>query len=122
MRYRGVPVTSDLGKYLGVRIFHRKTTATNFSELLDKVHYRLAGWKRKLLSFAARLTLVKSVLTTIPTYLMQIVALPNSVMEEIEKCIRSFYRVIRKGKKEYTRLTGQQPRSQSSMVVWVSKK
>ena len=58
--------------------------------MLDKVRSRLAGWKRKNLSFAGRATLIKSVITAIPNYSMQTSLLPYSVVKEIEKIARGF--------------------------------
>lgn len=43
-----------------------------------------------MLSFAGRVTLARSVLNTIPNYVMQTSILPKGVCEEIEKSTRRF--------------------------------
>lgn len=49
----------------------------DFSFIIDKLNSRLVGWKSKLLNRARRLTLASSVLSSIPTYCMQINWLPQ---------------------------------------------
>ena len=86
----GIPLTTDLGMYLGMPSLHGRITNSSFKHVLDRVAARLAGWKAKSLSFAGRATLVQSVITSIPCYSMQTVALPISVCKEVERMARSF--------------------------------
>ncbi|XP_038999129.1 uncharacterized protein LOC120124546 [Hibiscus syriacus] len=51
--------TLDLKKYLGVPLIHGRITKATYSELVDKVHLRLNGWKMRHLSMAGRATLVR---------------------------------------------------------------
>lgn len=78
----GFQVTNDLGKYLGVPILHEKVNRRSFQFILDKVDQRLSNWKVKTLSFAGRLTLTKSVVQSLPQYVMQSAYLPNHLCEE----------------------------------------
>lgn len=48
------------------------------------------GWKRKLLNKAGRVTLARSVLSSIPSYYMQVAWLPESVCNDIDRLIRNF--------------------------------
>lgn len=89
-RLTEVKQTQDLEKYLGMPILHNRVTKATYTELLDKVGSKLAGWQRKHLSFAGRVTLIKSVITAIPNYSMQTSLLPCSVVEGIEKIARGF--------------------------------
>lgn len=66
----GSPLTSDLGKYLGVPLIHRRVNNCTYQYLVDKVANRLAAWKSRTLSLAGRLTLIKSVTWSIPNYVM----------------------------------------------------
>lgn len=50
LRTFGVPITSDLGTYLGVSLQQGATKSMQFQYLIEKVHKRLSGWKKKLLS------------------------------------------------------------------------
>jgi len=51
---------------------------------------RLASWKGKLLNKAGRLTLVSSVLSSIPAYYMQINWLPQNICDNIDQTTRNF--------------------------------
>ena len=42
------------------------------------------------MSYAARMTLIKTVLSALATYMMQTMAIPTSVLDELEKCMRNF--------------------------------
>ncbi|KAG8377629.1 hypothetical protein BUALT_Bualt08G0052900 [Buddleja alternifolia] len=67
----GIGCSKNLGKYLGVPIVHDKVLPRLFRELIDKVQARLSSWKAKLLNFAGRMTLVKSVMAALPVHTMQ---------------------------------------------------
>lgn len=75
-----IPATTDLGTYLGVPLIHGRTWTTHFQYVLEKAHRKLAGWKLKSLSQAARLVLIKSTLATLPIYSMQAIRLPSSIV------------------------------------------
>lgn len=51
---------------------------------------RLSAWKARTLSFAGRVTLAKSVIQAMPTYVMQASVLPRGTYDEIDKICRSF--------------------------------
>ena len=46
--------------------------------------------KKKCLSYVARVTLIKIELSALPTYMMQTMAIPISLLDELEKCMRNF--------------------------------
>ena len=77
-------------KYLGFPIVHGRLTKSDYEFLIDKIQRRLASWKNKLLNKAGRLALVQSVLTSIPSYYMQIAWLPSSICDHIDKYARSY--------------------------------
>lgn len=86
----GFQVTNDLGKYLGVPIIHNRVNRRSFQFILDKVDQRLSNWKANSLSMAGRLTLTKSVIQSLPTYVMQSAFVPRYICDEIDKKCRSF--------------------------------
>ncbi|XP_024190144.1 uncharacterized protein LOC112194121 [Rosa chinensis] len=86
----GSPLTKDLGKYLGVPLLHSRVTKLTYSEMIDKVHGRLCGWKSKTLSMAGRLTLINSVTASIPIYTMQTAKIPLSTCDALDKLNRDF--------------------------------
>ena len=66
----GIQATSNLGKYLGFPLKHRRATRGQFNFVVEKVLTKLVGWKTKFLSFAERTVLVNSVMNAIPNYVM----------------------------------------------------
>ena len=58
--------------------------------ILEKMERRLAGWKRLYLSKGGRVTLVKSVLSSLPTYFLSILPIPRKVANHVEKLQRDF--------------------------------
>ena len=51
---------------------------------------KLSRWKVQLLSFARRTVLVKSVMSSIPNYVIQGAVLPSHLYEKLGKIIRDF--------------------------------
>ncbi|CAL1381562.1 unnamed protein product [Linum trigynum] len=85
-----IPTTANLGRYLGVPVIHDRVSKATYTELIDRIDKRLAGWKVKSLSLAGRITLAQSVLSSLPAYTRQTLLLPASVREYIDKKIRGF--------------------------------
>jgi ribonuclease HI len=82
--------TDDLGKYLGVPIIHSRSNRGKYQYILDKVNQRLSNWKTINLSLAGRVTLAKSVIQALPSYVMQTTVIPRSLCDEIDKKCRGF--------------------------------
>ncbi|KAL0285171.1 UNVERIFIED_CONTAM: hypothetical protein Scaly_2826500 [Sesamum calycinum] len=58
--------------------------------LIDKVEARLAGWNHQNLSYAGRLQLIKSVLSTLHMYWASAFILPKGILQILEKKMRRF--------------------------------
>ncbi|EOY30506.1 Uncharacterized protein TCM_037692 [Theobroma cacao] len=86
----GFSHSTNLGKYLGVPLLRGRKKYSLFKYLEEKICNRLSSWKASALSFAGRLTLVKSILLYIPSYAMQTVAIPEKTREKIEMHCRNF--------------------------------
>lgn len=82
--------TYSIGRYLGFPLLKGRVTKNDFSYIFDKINGRLAGWKGKLLSKAGRVTLAKSVVSSMPIYTMQNLWFPSSACDQIDSTIRSF--------------------------------
>jgi hypothetical protein len=52
---------------------------------------RISGWKGKLMSYEARLTLLKACLASIPIYLMSIVKFPKWAIKAINSQMAKFF-------------------------------
>ena len=68
----------------------KSKSATIWNGVVDKCTKRLTYWKSQDLSSGGRLTLVNSVLDTLPSYLMSIFPMPASVIKKIDVLIRNF--------------------------------
>jgi len=82
--------TSHMGKYLGFPMLSGRIKNSDFHYILDKINNRLACWKRNLLSRSGRVTLAKSVVTSMPIYTMQNLWLPSGICDNIDAIVRSF--------------------------------
>ena len=67
----GIQEIHDIRKYLGFPLRHRGATRNPYIFIVEKVMSKLARWKAKYLSFTGRTVLIKSVMSTIPNYVMQ---------------------------------------------------
>ena len=56
----------------------------------ERLRKRLVMWKRQYISKGGRLTLIKSTLSNMPTYLMSLFRLPRRVKLRLEKIQRDF--------------------------------
>ena len=86
----GIHATSDFRKYLGFPIRHRGSDRNRFKFIVERVMPKLASWKAGFLSFADRTVLIKSVMSAIPTYVMQGAALLSHLCEKLERVNRNF--------------------------------
>ncbi|KAL7218868.1 hypothetical protein ACSBR2_012022 [Camellia fascicularis] len=86
----GIPLTENLGKYLGVPLIHGRVNRGHFSTILEKMQNRLAGWKASVLSLAGRTTLIQSVSSALPAYTMQTMDVPVKVCNDIDRLNRKF--------------------------------
>jgi len=77
-------------KYLGVPLHFNKLRREDLQPIVDKILKRIAGWKGRLLSYAGRLTLLKSCLASIPIYLLSIIKFPKWAIDLINSHMSHF--------------------------------
>jgi hypothetical protein len=82
--------TTNIEKYLGFPLLSGRVKNSNFSFILDRINTRLAGWKGKLLSTADRVTLARSISSSMLIYTMQNLWVPKGVWDKIDSCINQF--------------------------------
>lgn len=80
----GIPLTKDLGIYLGIPMIHKRKGKHHFDHIIHKMQHKLSGWKAKYLSFAGRTTLIKSVMSTITVYGMQTNLFPAATCVDMD--------------------------------------
>ncbi|KAL0431458.1 UNVERIFIED_CONTAM: hypothetical protein Sradi_0771800 [Sesamum radiatum] len=77
-------------KYLGVPLVSSRLTIQQCQPLIRKMEDRILAWGSQFMSFAARIQLIKDVLTALFLYWGQAFFLPLTVIERIERIFRHF--------------------------------
>ncbi|XP_058784856.1 uncharacterized protein LOC131659720 [Vicia villosa] len=93
-------------KYLGVPITSKKLSIHHYMGLIDKIVSRTRIWTSKLLTYAGRLQLIKSISFALANYWMLCFPLPKAVLAKIDAKCRSFL------------WTGKDHISHKSLVAW----
>jgi hypothetical protein len=76
--------------YLGLPLGAKFKETAIWNPVLERVEKRLASWKRLYLSKGGKLTLIKSTLSSIPTYFLSLFPIPARVANRLEKLQRDF--------------------------------
>ena len=76
--------------YLGMPLGASFKVSAVWNPILEKIEQRLTGWQRLYLSKGGCLTLLKSMLSSLPTYFLSLFTIPKHVVERIEKLQRNF--------------------------------
>ena len=77
-------------RYLGLPLISKCLSAGACLTLIQAIKQRLQSWKARLLSFAGRIELIKSVLSAMHLYWLSVFNLPASVHKEIYKLLLGF--------------------------------
>lgn len=85
-----IPFTFHLTKYLGFPILRGRQRASDFEFVVERVGRKLVAWKGKLLNKAGKITLVKSILSAILVYPMQLMWFPQSVCDRLDGLAQNF--------------------------------
>ncbi|GKA00831.1 hypothetical protein Tco_0673496 [Tanacetum coccineum] len=76
--------------YLGIKVGGLMSRVNSWDKVVDSLYARLSKWKMKTLSIGGRLTLLKSVLGSMPIYYMSLFKVPSQVLKKME-AIRSHF-------------------------------
>jgi hypothetical protein len=77
--------------YLGLPILFGDAKSAAFQNIIEKVKSKVEGWCAKSLSQVGRLTLIKSVAATIPSYAMSTFLLPKSICSQLDRVFKKFW-------------------------------
>ncbi|XP_058734147.1 uncharacterized protein LOC131605864 [Vicia villosa] len=77
-------------KYLRVPLTCKRLTIQHYLPLIDKILARIHHWTAKLLTYAGRIQLVKSIISGIAQYRMSCFPFPKIVLAKIDRICRSF--------------------------------
>jgi len=87
-RVASLPMT-----YLGLPLGASYKSVSICNGVIEKMERRLAGWKRMYLLKGGRLTLLKNMLSNLPTYLLSLFPIPVRVANRLDKIQGIFYGV-----------------------------
>ncbi|PNX89307.1 ribonuclease H, partial [Trifolium pratense] len=87
----GVRHVLGTGNYLGLPSMIGRKKKDVFAYIKDRVWKRINSWKGRSLSRAGKEVMIKSVLQAIPSYVMSIYLLPDSIIKDIERMMNSFW-------------------------------
>ena len=76
---------NKIGKYLGCPLSRKRKPRETFQYIIDRVNSKLAVWKTSSLSMAGRITLAKSIISSVPMYPMQVTQISLSICKEVER-------------------------------------
>ena len=77
-------------QYLGMSLGAPYKALEIWNPIIEKVERRLAGWQKMYLSKGGRFTLLKSILSSLPTYYLSLFPISVSVAKRIESLQRNF--------------------------------
>ena len=71
--------------YLGMPLGAHYKDSLIWSPIIERMEKKLSGWKRLYLSKGGRLTLLKSILSSFPTYYLSLFTIPQHVVDRLER-------------------------------------
>ncbi|XP_030942085.1 uncharacterized protein LOC115967152 [Quercus lobata] len=86
----GIQAMDNIGNYLGFSINQKGVARNMLNFIAKRVMSKLSRWKARFLSFTGRSVLVKSVMSSIPNYVMQATALTAHLCEKLDKINSDF--------------------------------
>ena len=86
----GCKIGSLPTEYLRLPLGAKHKASSVWDGVEERFWKRLANWKRQYISKGGRLTLIRSTLSTFPTYVMSLFRLPRKVKIRLEKIQRDF--------------------------------
>ena len=87
--------------YLGSPLYIGGQRIIYYSDLVEKVIKKIAGWQAKILNFWGKTTLVKHVLQSMPIHTLAAVSPPKTTLNYIKRVIADFFWGSDKDKKSY---------------------
>lgn len=76
--------------YLGLPLRPTRLKMEDLQPICDKIVGKLTSWKWRLLSFAGRCTMIRSVLCSIPIHIVSHAAIPVAFLKWFDRTIRNF--------------------------------
>ncbi|GKV26644.1 hypothetical protein SLEP1_g35909 [Rubroshorea leprosula] len=77
-------------KYLGIPVGGNHKRVAMWQPMVNSFKKKLTTWKGRFLSLGGRITLINSVLSSLPVFLMSVYLIPKGILYSIDKIRRSF--------------------------------
>ena len=90
MALLGCRQSSLLMAYLGLPLGDKFKDRVIWNSILEKMEHKLASWKRLYLSKRGKITLIKSTLSSLPTYFLSLFSILVDIANHIERLQRNF--------------------------------
>ena len=100
----GINKEGGTGKYLGLPEHFGRRKRDLFTAIVDRIRQRASSLSARFLSRAGKLTMLKAVLTSIPTFSMSCFELPVSFCKRIQSVLTRFWWDDPKGKRKMSRV------------------
>lgn len=81
-------------KYLGLPLCMGVPKRKLWNPVVERIERKLSSWKGRYFSLGGRLTLIKSVLSSIPIYFLSCFKCPTAVVKRIRKFSMTFFGMI----------------------------
>lgn len=81
---RAFPIT-----YLGAPLFKDRAKQSYFEEISNKTISKIEGWYNQYLSFAGKITLIKSVLSSIPIHILSCMVVPKAIILKVDSLLKN---------------------------------
>ena len=81
--------------YIGITMHHKKILNVDWRVIEERFQKRLSGWKSKLLSVGGRLTLLNSILSSLPMFMLSFFEIPKGVLEKLDSYRSKFFGKMR---------------------------
>ena len=80
-----------VGKYLGLPEHFGRSKSDLFSSIVDRIRQKARGWSNRFLSTAGKMTMLKSVLSSVPSHAMSCFELPVLLCKRIQSALTRFW-------------------------------
>ncbi|GJX67488.1 RNA-directed DNA polymerase, eukaryota, reverse transcriptase zinc-binding domain protein [Tanacetum coccineum] len=86
--------------YFGLPVGRSMRKTMDWTEVINRFFKRIASWKVNLLSIGGRLTLMKSVLGSLPFYFLSLFKAPKAIINKLKSMRRQFFWGMKEGVKK----------------------
>ena len=107
-------------RYLGIPIRYRKLSNNDWVRIQERFEQHLSSWKGKNLSTGGRLTLINSVLSSLPMYMMSFFEISKGVRKKLDYFRSRFFSQSNENKRKYRLAKWSilcQPKDQSGLEI-----